>query len=269
MRFNKLRSVVSILIAASVAVLVVPVSGAQPTRKDKGGFKPIDLKLKPIESFRSVQSFRRKAARSGEGASRKKDVLASLDEPDNSSLWSDKSPFFFTDKRASKVGDIITVVISESSNAKKEADTDIDRQSSLTFTAPALPGYGEPLGTPSGRARRFDPNDTLRTTSNAGHATETEVERTDTLSATISAKVVEVFPNGNLFIEGRRELTTHKETLIVMLSGIARPEDIDSDNNIQSKFLADAKIVYTGDGILEEAQSPGWLARIVTKLWPF
>jgi flagellar L-ring protein precursor FlgH len=80
---------------------------------------------------------------------------------------------------------------------------------------------------------------------------------------------VEVFPNGNLFIEGRRELTTHKETLIVMVSGIARPEDIDANNNIQSKFLADAKILYTGDGILQEAQSPGWLTRVVTKLWPF
>jgi flagellar L-ring protein precursor FlgH len=54
-----------------------------------------------------------------------------------------------------------------------------------------------------------------------------------------------------------------------MVSGIARPDDIDANNNIQSKFLADAKILYTGDGILQEAQSPGWLTRVVTKLWPF
>ena len=54
-----------------------------------------------------------------------------------------------------------------------------------------------------------------------------------------------------------------------MLSGIVRPQDIAQDNTIQSKFMADAKIVYTGDGILEEAQSPGWLTRVVTKLWPF
>ncbi|MEE9240936.1 MAG: flagellar basal body L-ring protein FlgH, partial [bacterium] len=169
----------------------------------------------------------------------------------------------------SRVGDIITVIISESSNAKKEADTELSKQNTNTFTVPSIPGFGEPLGTPSGRARRFDATDTLRTTSNTDHETETEIERTDALSATISARVVEVFPNGNLFIEGRRELTTQRETLIIMVSGILRPEDIDQDNSVQSKFLADAKIVYTGEGILEEAQSPGWLTRVVTKLWPF
>jgi flagellar L-ring protein precursor FlgH len=89
------------------------------------------------------------------------------------------------------------------------------------------------------------------------------------LTATISARVVEVFPNGNLFIEGRREISTNGETLIVMVSGIVRPEDVESNNSIQSKFIADAKIVYTGDGILAEAQSPGWLTRVATIIWPF
>ena len=196
-------------------------------------------------------------------------ALASLEGADGSSLWSDKSPFYFVDKKASKVGDIITVLISESSNAKKEADTDISKTGSLAFTVPAIPGYGEPLATPTGRARRFDPNDTLRTSSSNKTDNETEIVRTDNLSATISVRVVEVFPNGNLFVEGRREISTHGETLIVMLSGIVRPEDVDSNNTIQSKFIADAKIVYTGEGILGEAQSPGWMARAVAIIWPF
>lgn len=268
MRIRYLRSAVIFLAAAAIAVSFAEESSAQ-------AFKKIPLKkIEPIRmgklGFRSVQSFRREKARKNLGSSSNGDVLASLEGPDKSSLWSDKSPFFFTDKRASRVGDIITVLISESSNAKKEADTDISRQGSNTFTLPSIPGFGEILTTPTGgRARRFDPTDTLRTTSNSTFDVETDLERTDTLSATISARVVEVFPNGNLFIEGRRELTTQNETLIIMLSGIIRPEDIDQDNTIESKFIADAKIVYTGDGVLNEAQSPGWLSRVVTKLWPF
>lgn len=187
-----------------------------------------------------------------------------------SSLWSDTSPFLFHDRRAMRVGDVITVVISESSNAKKEADTETTKTGALTYTAPSIPGYGRILATPTtGRGRRFNPTDTLRTTSSNTHSAETEIERTDTLNATIGARVVEIFPNGNLFIEGRRELTTHKETLIVTVSGIVRPEDIDTNNTVQSKSLADAKIVYTGDGILAEAQQPGWLSRVVNVLWPF
>lgn len=222
------------------------------------------------KQYRSVQSFRREGIVAAPRMSETRDAaLASLEGPDRSSLWSDKSPFFFVDKRASKVGDIILVLISESSNAKKEADTDISRTGSLAYTVPSLPGYGERLSTPTKRARKFDPFDTLRTTSSNSTDNETEITRTDNLNATISARVVEVFPNGNLFIEGRREISTHGETLIVMVSGIVRPEDVDSSNSIQSKFIADAKIVYTGEGILAEAQSPGWLTRVATIIWPF
>ncbi len=253
----------AIIAAAFLSVPAAPAGAAQPVQERYEA-------AKSQKEYRSVQSFRRERLIASPQKIESQDAaLASLEGADGTSLWSDKSPFFFVDKRASKVGDIITVVISESSNAKKEADTDISKTGSLAYTVPALPGYGEPLAAPSGRARRFDPNDTLRTSSSNTTDTETEIERTDNLSATISARVVEVFPNGNLFVEGRREITTHDETLIVMVSGIVRPEDIDSENSIQSKSIADAKIVYTGDGILGEAQSPGWLSRVATIIWPF
>lgn len=249
--------------AALLAAPALPAGAAQPVQdRYQAAYSQ--------KQYRSVQSFRRERLAVDPRRGETQDAaLASLEGSDGSSLWSDKSPFFFVDKRASKVGDIITVLISESSNAKKEADTDIKRTGSLAYTVPALPGFGEPLTAPTGRARRFDPNDTLRTSSSNSTDNETEITRTDNLTATISARVVEVFPNGNLFIEGRREISTHGETLIVMVSGIVRPEDVDSNNSIQSKFIADAKIVYTGDGILAEAQSPGWLTRVATIIWPF
>lgn len=253
----------AIIAAALLSASIVSAEAAQPVQERYGT-------AKSQKEYRSVQSFRRERLIASPRKSGTQDAaLASLEGGDGASLWSDRSPFFFVDRRASKLGDIITVVISESSNAKKEADTDISKTGSTAYTVPALPGYGEILRADVGRARRFDPSDTLRTSSSNTSDTETEIQRTDNVSATISARVVEVFPNGNLFVEGRREITTHDETLIVMVSGIVRPEDIDSGNSIQSKFIADAKIVYTGDGILAEAQSPGWLARVATIIWPF
>ena len=80
---------------------------------------------------------------------------------------------------------------------------------------------------------------------------------------------MEVFPNGNLLIEGRREITTNEETLIITVSGLVRPEDIGANNTVQSKFLADAKIVYAGEGALTEAQKPSVISRIANILWPF
>ncbi|MEE9255916.1 MAG: flagellar basal body L-ring protein FlgH, partial [bacterium] len=201
------------------------------------------------QRLRRVQPFKRRGPLAG-AAGRKETPLDALDKPDASSLWSDRSPFLFVDRRAARVGDIITVIINESSNAKKEADTEIQKNSTLRYTIPAIPGFGEPLAAPSGRARRFDPNDTLRATSLNQSDAETEIELTDSLKATVSARVMEVLPNGNLMIEGRREIITNEETLIITVSGLVRPEDIGADNTVQSKFLADAKIVYAGEGAL-------------------
>lgn len=248
------------------ALLLAPAAPANAARPAPDTIPGVEI----LKRYRSVQSFRREAPPSVTRKVQTGDTaLASLEGRDGASLWSDKSPFFFVDRKASKVGDIILVIISESSNAKKEADTDITKTGSLAYTIPAFPGFGELLAAPTGRARRFDPSDTLRATSSNKSGAETEIERKDNLSATISARVVEVFPNGNLFVEGRREITTHGETLIVMVSGIVRPEDVDATNTIQSKFIADARIVYTGDGILTEAQGPGWLSRVATIIWPF
>ncbi|MEK6710462.1 MAG: flagellar basal body L-ring protein FlgH [Nitrospinota bacterium] len=251
-------------------VLAAPLSGCGAVGamfSETGKTPPAQTGAAPQAGpVRSVETFRREPA----------PAQASLQAPagqagaDRSSLWSDTSPFLFHDRRAARVGDLITVVISESSNAKKEADTENKRSASLAYTAPSLPGYGRILATPShGRGRRFNQDDTLRATSRNEHTSESEIERTDTLNATVSARVVEILPNGNLFIEGRKELSTHKETLIVTVSGIVRVEDIDTNNTIQSKSLADARIVYTGDGIMAEAQQPGWLGRVMNVLWPF
>ena len=149
MRITKFRLVSFLLLPTILLALSVDESNGQPASTS-------GKVSQGSQRFRSVQSFRRtRLVPPSSVSTKKEDVLASLDKPDRASLWSDRSPFFFTDKRASRVGDIITVVISESSNAKKEADTDIGRQSSLAYTLPSLPGFGEPTSTVVGsRARR-------------------------------------------------------------------------------------------------------------------
>jgi flagellar L-ring protein precursor FlgH len=96
-----------------------------------------------------------------------------------------------------------------------------------------------------------------------------DTNREGTLIATVTAKVVEVMPNGNLILEARKELTINNEKQILVLSGMARPDDISSDNMILSNKIADAQVYYVGDGVLQEKQSPGWVVRTLDYVWPF
>jgi len=93
--------------------------------------------------------------------------------------------------------------------------------------------------------------------------------RQDNLTATISAKVLDVLANGNLQIEGRRNVKVNGEDQEIVLTGTVRPVDISPNNTINSIYVADAKISYTGRGVITDRQSPGWLMNILDKVWPF
>jgi flagellar L-ring protein precursor FlgH len=89
------------------------------------------------------------------------------------------------------------------------------------------------------------------------------------LNATITARIINVLPNGNLMIEGRRNIKVNNEDQEIMLEGTIRPRDISPNNTVNSIYVADARISYSGRGIISDRQSPGWLMNIVDKLWPF
>jgi flagellar L-ring protein precursor FlgH len=93
--------------------------------------------------------------------------------------------------------------------------------------------------------------------------------RKENLNATISAKVVEILPNGNFQIEGRRNVKVNDEDQVIFVEGTVRPRDINTDNTINSSYIADARITYGGKGIISDRQSPGWLMNIIDKVWPF
>jgi flagellar L-ring protein precursor FlgH len=93
--------------------------------------------------------------------------------------------------------------------------------------------------------------------------------REDTLTGTISAIVTEVLPNGDLRMEGKREVTVNSETQLMTISGIVRRVDVDTKNTVLSSAIADAKIEYSGLGVVDDVQRPGWLVRILDWIYPF
>jgi flagellar L-ring protein precursor FlgH len=93
--------------------------------------------------------------------------------------------------------------------------------------------------------------------------------RTGTIVGTITARVVEVMPNGTLSVESRKDITINHEKQVLILRGAVRPEDISITNTVASNKVADAEIYLVGDGVLQEKQKPGWLVRILDRAWPF
>jgi flagellar L-ring protein precursor FlgH len=203
----------------------------------------------------------------------------SLPQPEfQGSLYKDGSSFndFFIDTKARQVGDIVTVKISESSKATNSADTKTGRESSLEAGIDTLFGTEDwyrdkvlknipsnlpkpdPFGNPSVKGSISSDFDGSGSTSRSGD-----------LSAFITCRVTEVLPNGNLYIVGSREVLVNHETQMIILSGVIRPRDINDDNVILSTFVSDAKIAYSGSGIIDDRQRPGWLANLLNSVWPF
>jgi flagellar L-ring protein precursor FlgH len=186
------------------------------------------------------------------------------------SLWSDGTGLF-ADRKARGLNDLVTINIVESSSASKKADTATGRQStmdasianlfgsSLTYNLKDLfgPALGGTLSPTVSAAAKNDFTGTGTT------------DRQGSLIATITARVVDILPNGNLLIESRKDITVNREKQILLLRGLIRPDDIASDNTILSSQVANAEIIYTGEGVVNDKQGQGWLVRLLDHVWPF
>ena len=169
----------------------------------------------------------------------------------------------FADHRAANVGDIVTVIIAESSSASKSASTQTSRISSKEGEITDLAGISS-----FGGIGKFFP---LKSgmNSDSGYTGSGSTSRSGSLATKISAKVTQVLPNGNLLIEGRRDILLNEEKESITISGVARPEDVSAGNIILSTKLADVQINYEGEGIITKQQRPGILSRILSWLWIF
>lgn len=187
------------------------------------------------------------------------------------SLWFGDSSTnsLFVDAKGKKVGDIIRVVVNESASSQQTATTGTSKDSSINLQVSALLGIPSNLGIQNflGMGTQFDPSvnaTTARSLSGSGTTT-----RGGTLTATISATIVEELPNGNLRIAGQRSVTVNNEEQIMILRGIIRPVDINFDNTIASTMVAEASITYTGEGVVADEQRAGWGMRLLSYIWPF
>lgn len=164
----------------------------------------------------------------------------------------------YSDTKAHRVGDILTIVINENATAASQAATKTSKTESMTYgpgTGPNIVHIGSlQLGLGSIPALGLNGG----TNSDASGSTS----RSDNLSAQITVTVKEILPNGNFRIEGSRKVGMNAETQEITLTGVVRPEDIASDNTVQSPLVADAQIKYGGKGPVAEKQHDGLITRV-------
>jgi flagellar L-ring protein precursor FlgH len=173
---------------------------------------------------------------------------------------------YFVDQRAKGIGDIITIRITEVSTASEKATTDTGRSSDINAGISNFFGLDSKF---SSISKHIDKNNLIKANTDNTFSGTGETTRTGSLSATISAKVVDLLPNGNLAIEGKREIYVNNEKKEILLQGVVRPRDIAYDNSVYSTQVADAKVIYTGIGVIGEKQRPGWMTRLFDIVWPF
>jgi flagellar L-ring protein precursor FlgH len=172
----------------------------------------------------------------------------------------------FADKKARYEGDIVTIIVEESSRGGNKAATNTGRATNTSAGVTALLGLDTSL---------LERNPNMGGSINIGGSSSNSLKGTGdttrggTLEARITARVTSVLPNGNLVLEGKRQLTVNAEDQYIIITGTIRPEDITSDNLIASQYIADARIVYTGSGVINDKMRPGWLTRITDWVWPF
>jgi len=188
-------------------------------------------------------------------------------EDNGGAIWRGEANtnILFSDWRARRVGDLLTVKIVEVSQAKELATTDTGRSSEIDAGITAL--FGQETKYPA--RHTINPSHLITANTKNNFSGTGETKREGFVTTTISAKVVEVLPNGCLAVDGKREISVNNERKEILLQGIVRPSDIASDNSILSTQIADAKIIMTGIGVVGEKQSPGWLSRIFDLIWPF
>ncbi|MBI5234184.1 MAG: flagellar basal body L-ring protein FlgH [Deltaproteobacteria bacterium] len=176
---------------------------------------------------------------------------------------------YFSDFRARDVGDVITVIIAEKASASEEASTATSRASGTDAAVTDLLGLPLDLGMSNflGLKNKFSP--TVKSDYASNFDGQGSTKRAGEITTTISVRVTEVLPNGNLFIEGRKDTQVNNDERFVVLSGIVRPEDISASNVVYSDMVSDLRVELSGYGEIASRQKSGWLARILDEFWPF
>lgn len=168
----------------------------------------------------------------------------------------------FSDVSAKRVGDIITVILDENTNASKKTSTNVGKESTADLLSPTI----------GGGLFKFNGKDILNASIDQKRKFKGtgDSSQSNSLNGRVSVTVSDVLANGYLVVQGEKRLTLNQGSEFVRFSGIVRPSDIKSDNTILSTSVANAQIIYGGTGALADASAPGWMTRVFNSpWWPF
>jgi flagellar L-ring protein precursor FlgH len=180
------------------------------------------------------------------------------------SLWRNGSRAFFKDQRAHQVGDLLTVTVNFTDKANIANETQRSR------TAKEDSGITDFIGSQTvTQPLKILPGRLLTTDSSSSADGKGSVQRQEALQTNVAAVVTQVLPNGNLVVEGKQEIRVNFEIRELVVAGIVRPEDIQSDNTIDSSKIAQARIAYGGRGQIMDVQQPRYGQQVMDVLLPF
>lgn len=181
---------------------------------------------------------------------------------ENGSLFQARSVSLFEDAKPFRIGDVITIMLSESTKSSKKAATDTKKDEDVSFDVPSILGVtpthnGNPLLAAQIQAER-------------AFKGEGNSSQSNSLSGEITVTVVEILSNGNLVVKGEKWFTLNQGKEYIRIAGVVRPQDIAANNVVLSTKLADAQIAYSGEGFVADSNTQGWLAQFFSsKWWPF
>ena len=159
----------------------------------------------------------------------------------------------FEDNKAMRVGDILTIKLQESTQAKKADDLNTKKDNNIAVSAPSIAGFA--LSALTGNDAKTE------LAAKRAFTGQGKADQSNSLDGNISVTVVEALPNGNLRVRGEKRVTLNQGDEYIRLAGIVRPVDIDPNNTITSDKVADATIMYTGDGAAADSSKAGWVSR--------
>jgi len=181
------------------------------------------------------------------------------------SLWRNGSRAFFKDQRAHQVGDILTVKVNINDTAQFENET---QRSRSTTEDTAITNF---LGanTIVHPAKAILPGSVLQSSGDSSSDGKGSINRQESLLTNVAAVVTQALPNGNLVIEGKQEIRVNFEVRELVVAGVVRPEDIDSDNTIDLPKIAEARVAYGGRGQITDFQQPPYGQQLMDIVLPF
>jgi flagellar L-ring protein precursor FlgH len=207
--------------------------------------QPADAAGKPIDSYDALLQQYLQESRAGAAAT-------------PASLW---MASLATDLRARRVNDLITVRVVENVSGAGTADSNLDKKSSASAGLPNLFGLESQL------PGSINPANLVSLGTNTTFQGGGSTTRASQLSAVLTVRVEEVLPNGDLLVEGVREIEINGDRQMIVLTGVVRPADVGAGNVIPSTAIGQMRIRYFGRGLIKDNLSPGWLVRVLNKIF--